>query len=101
VRQPFFREQELGGLLYAGAVEKISRAKQERLSRLKAMSEKMLDSLVRSAKGKAGIRKQEFHDRISELIQLFSTPLPSGQGEEQDGFLSCCRRTKQSFRSLH
>jgi UDP-N-acetylglucosamine/UDP-N-acetylgalactosamine diphosphorylase len=87
VRQSFFREQEFGELLYAGAVEKVSRAKQERLTRLKAMAEKMPDSLVRSAKGKAGIRKKEFRDRISELIHLFSTPLPSGHGEKQDRFL--------------
>jgi bifunctional UDP-N-acetylglucosamine pyrophosphorylase/glucosamine-1-phosphate N-acetyltransferase len=87
VRQPFLREQEFGELLYAGAVEKISRAKQERNTRLKAMAEKMPDSLVRSAKSKAGIRKKEFRDRISQLIHLFSTPLPSGHGEEQDRFL--------------
>jgi len=94
VRQPFFREQEFGGLLYAGAVEKISRAKHERLTRLKAMAEKMPDSLVRSAKGKAGIRKKEFRDRISELIRLFSTPLPAGHGEEQDRFLELLQAHK-------
>ena len=94
VRQPFFREQELGELLYAGAMEKVFRAKQERLIRLKAMAEKMPDSLVRSAKGKAGIRKTEFYDRVSELIQLFSTPLPSGSGEEQDRFLDLFQKHK-------
>ena len=94
VRQPFFREQELGELLYAGAMEKVFRAKQERLIRLKAMAEKMPDSLLRSAKGKAGIRKREFYDRVSELIQLFSTPLPSGSGEEQDRFLDLFQKHK-------
>jgi bifunctional UDP-N-acetylglucosamine pyrophosphorylase/glucosamine-1-phosphate N-acetyltransferase len=94
VRQPFFREQECGGLLYAGAVEKISQAKQERLSRLKAMAEKMPDSLLRSTKGKAGIRKREFYDRVSELIQVFSTPLPSGHGEKQDRFLESFQKHK-------
>ncbi len=87
VRQSFFREQEFGELLYAGLLEKLSRAKQERLSRLKAMAEKMPDSLLRSAKGKAGIRKKEFYDRISRLTQLFSDPLPSNRAQERERFL--------------
>jgi bifunctional UDP-N-acetylglucosamine pyrophosphorylase / glucosamine-1-phosphate N-acetyltransferase len=94
VRRPFFREQEFGELLYAGAMEKVLRAKQERLIRLKAMAEKMPDSLLRSAKGKTGIRKKEFYDRVSELLQLFSTPLPSGSGEEQKRFLDLFQKHK-------
>jgi UDP-N-acetylglucosamine/UDP-N-acetylgalactosamine diphosphorylase len=92
VRQSFFRELEFGELLYAGAMEKVFRAKQERINRLKAMAEKMPDSLFRSAKGKAGIRKKEFYERIPDLTRLFSSPLPSDSAEERDRFLAAFRK---------
>jgi bifunctional UDP-N-acetylglucosamine pyrophosphorylase / glucosamine-1-phosphate N-acetyltransferase len=97
VRQSFFKQQEFGELLYAGAVEKISRAKQERVNRLKAMAEKMPGSLSRSAKGKTGIRKKEFLDRILELGQLFSSPRHLDSAEERDRFLNPYRKYAADF----
>jgi len=41
VRQPFFRNQEFGTLVYAGALEKLGLAKKERISRLKALVDKV------------------------------------------------------------
>ena len=41
VRQPFFARQELGGLVYEGALAMLAGAKQERLKRLKAMAAKV------------------------------------------------------------
>ena len=41
VRQPFFNKQEFGTLIYAGALEKLALAKKERVSRLKALAEKV------------------------------------------------------------
>ena len=94
VRRLFFRDQEFGEWLYEGAVEKLSLAKKERLNRLKAMAERMPESLARSAKGRAGIRKSEFHDRFSELIQLFSAPPHWSDVEERDRFLELFHRHK-------
>jgi UDP-N-acetylglucosamine/UDP-N-acetylgalactosamine diphosphorylase len=41
VRQPFFSKQEFGTLVYAGAIEKLALAKKERISRLKALVDKV------------------------------------------------------------
>ncbi len=41
VRQPFFARQELGGLVYEGALVMLAGAKQERLKRLRAMAAKV------------------------------------------------------------
>jgi hypothetical protein len=49
---------------------------------------------VRSAKGKAGIRKREFYDRALDLVQSFLTPFPSGRGEERDRFLESFQKHK-------
>jgi len=40
VRQPFFNKQEFGDLVYAGAMDKLSSAKKERIKRLQAMADK-------------------------------------------------------------
>jgi hypothetical protein len=73
-------------------MEKVSRARQERINRLKAMAEKMPDSLFRSAKGKAGIQKKEFYDRIPDLTQMFSSPPPSDSAGERERFLAAFRK---------
>ena len=41
VRQPFFREQEFGGLIYEGALEKLAMATKERCKRLEDMGNKL------------------------------------------------------------
>jgi bifunctional UDP-N-acetylglucosamine pyrophosphorylase/glucosamine-1-phosphate N-acetyltransferase len=88
VRRPFFAEQEFGDLLYDGAMDKLSIAKQERITRLKAMADRMPAGPVRPSKGRTGIRRKEFRDRVSELIGLFSTDLPADMGaDKRDRFL--------------
>jgi len=66
IRQPFFSRQEFGALIFAGAVEKLAIAKTERLSRLKALVEKV------PASNAAGRNLRENIDRVCELFQTES-----------------------------
>ncbi len=63
VRQPFFKQQEFGDLIFAGALEKLAMAKAERLTRLKALVEKVPE-------GNAARRTlRENNDRICALFE--------------------------------
>jgi bifunctional UDP-N-acetylglucosamine pyrophosphorylase/glucosamine-1-phosphate N-acetyltransferase len=70
VREPFFSRQEMGPLVYAGALEMLGLAKDERAKRLLAMADKV------SASGPAG---KEFRERASEVCALFG---PAAAGPE-------------------
>ncbi|MHB9002785.1 MAG: UDP-N-acetylglucosamine pyrophosphorylase [Coriobacteriia bacterium] len=75
VRQPFFAKQELGELVYEGALEVLHTSKQERIKRLKAMAGKVPSTTI---------QRQEFAQRIHAACDLFD-------GQDQDlndaGFL--------------
>ncbi len=78
VRQPFFARQELGGLVYEGALAMLAGAKQERLKRLKAMAAK-----VPASRRYFG----ELSENLDALAQMFAGGAepegtwPSGAGE--------------------
>jgi bifunctional UDP-N-acetylglucosamine pyrophosphorylase/glucosamine-1-phosphate N-acetyltransferase len=102
VRRPFFAELEFGDLFYNGAMDKLSIAKQERITKLKAMADRMPASPVRPSKGRTGIRRKEFRDRISELIGIFSTDLPADMGaEERDRFLEPFHRQRVEHSGIY
>lgn len=96
VRQPFFRDEEFGGLVYAGAIDKIGLAKEERIKRLEALADK---AKTRSANADGPAEKlagrKEFHERFGSLKALFSEDLP---GETIDryrtDFLSSFEKTR-------
>jgi UDP-N-acetylglucosamine/UDP-N-acetylgalactosamine diphosphorylase len=71
VRRPFFARQELGGLVYEGALEVLAMAKDERIKRLKAMATKV------PADTDAG---REFAEQAGAVCALFTGdgPLPEG-----------------------
>jgi bifunctional UDP-N-acetylglucosamine pyrophosphorylase / glucosamine-1-phosphate N-acetyltransferase len=58
VRQPFFRREDMGGELYAGAIEKLDIAIEERLKRFRDLSEKM-DASIEMGKNEAKKRARE------------------------------------------
>jgi bifunctional UDP-N-acetylglucosamine pyrophosphorylase/glucosamine-1-phosphate N-acetyltransferase len=62
VRQPFFAKQELGGLVYEGALEMLSLAKEERVKRLAAMAAKVPASTVGG---------REFSEHAGAVCALF------------------------------
>jgi bifunctional UDP-N-acetylglucosamine pyrophosphorylase / glucosamine-1-phosphate N-acetyltransferase len=63
VREPFFAAQDMGALIYGGALEVLSAAKEERTKRLAAMAEKVPMS---------GLGAEEFRERVGEVCSLFA-----------------------------
>ena len=64
VRQPFFARQELGGLVYEGALTMLAGAKEERLKRLRATAAKVSASHRYSG---------ELSENLDALAELFAT----------------------------
>jgi len=78
VREPFFAKQEMGILVYEGALEMLSLAKEERTKRLTAMAGKVPDSSA------AGL---EFRERAGEVCAVFGEyPGTPGRPEFLDAF---------------
>ena len=66
----FFNNQEFGDLLYDGLIDKLSLAKAERIKRLRAMAEKMPDSLkLNGHKGEIAVAKRDFYEKREEVCE--------------------------------
>ncbi|MCF8145232.1 MAG: UDP-N-acetylglucosamine pyrophosphorylase [Deltaproteobacteria bacterium] len=89
VRQPFFHTQELGNLIYQGALDKLALAKKERIKRLRVMTDKIEASLERHGdQADAGAGKRELCDAVEEIAELFSGELAGKTGlHARDAFL--------------
>ena len=90
VRQPFFSLQEFGGFIYAGLLDKLTLAQEERVKRLKAMADKIAVSLKKSGpEGQRGPGRREFHENIERACELFSKEISAHAAPEQrDHFLT-------------
>jgi bifunctional UDP-N-acetylglucosamine pyrophosphorylase/glucosamine-1-phosphate N-acetyltransferase len=89
VRQTFFSPQELGTLIYAGALDKLMLAKKERIKRLKAMTDKIEGSLEKydNKEGEAG--KRELCDKIEQVCELLAGEIAEKTGKEyRNSFLT-------------
>ena len=94
VRQPFFHAQDLGDLIYTGALDKLDLAKKERIKRLRIMAEKVHASLKQHGdhvSGKDG--KEEFCNAIEDLSGLFSGEIIGKIGlKAREEFLEAVRK---------
>lgn len=103
VRQPFFNNQEFGDLLYDGLIDKLSLAKAERIKRLRAMAEKMPDSLeLKGHKGEIAVAKRNFYEKREEVCELFTEkdPIIKEPGERDrflTGFYNHKKETSSSY----
>jgi UDP-N-acetylglucosamine/UDP-N-acetylgalactosamine diphosphorylase len=87
VRQPFFKKQEFGTLIYAGALEKLALAKKERVSRLKALAVKVPEH------NKA---RRELLENMDSMCGLFGMDLPDSIiSSSRDGFLAAFNEISQ------
>lgn len=87
IRQPFFKRQEFGTHLYAGALEKIALAKKERLSRLRALVEKVPP---------ANAARQNLFKNIDSVCALFQTDVSdSTLSGKRDRFLAAFHESIQ------
>lgn len=97
VRQPFFAAQELGGLVYEGALAALASARAERLKRVKALVAHLED-------GDDG--RGQLRERIDDVLALFGTPevavpdaLAGGLGPSEGGYLAAIRGLSGEARS--
>jgi len=73
VRKGLMSRAELGNLVYLGALDKLALAKTERQKRLRAMAEKMPDSLdITTRNHRSATTKHEFHHHIDDICAVFS-----------------------------
>jgi len=98
VRRPFFLSQELGELMYEGVLDKLALAKEERIKRLRVMTEKIDASLKRHG-GQTGNRdgKEELCNAIGGLSALFSGEVIEKSGlNARDEFLEAFGEHKRA-----
>ena len=90
VRQRIFKAHELGDLIFRGAIDKLAIAKKERFKRLKAVADKMPDSLKKDGSGEStNAGRLELHNNIGEVCDLFDSDIAAGIGvEHRDPFLA-------------
>lgn len=81
VRRPFFVAQELGELIYEGALKMLSLARRERVKRLTAMADKVPS---------AHPGGQTLRERAGEVAALFDGEPPA---TGRDAFLTALRQT--------
>jgi UDP-N-acetylglucosamine/UDP-N-acetylgalactosamine diphosphorylase len=74
-RKPFLEAQQFGLLLYAGVMDQLFLARNERLKRLKAMAEKAIVSSTRERKGQSAQGRHELYDQMGYLEGLFGGKL--------------------------
>ena len=85
VRRHFFNRQEYGALIFAGAVEKLTLAKTERLNQLKAMVEKIPES---------NPARRNLRENIDRVGALFEADLRDNAIDPaRDGFLAGFRES--------
>jgi UDP-N-acetylglucosamine/UDP-N-acetylgalactosamine diphosphorylase len=90
VRKMFFEHQEFGHLIFAGILENLLIAKEERVKRLKDMAAKVLVSSDKE-KGRDEIirAKQEFYEKGKFLEEVFMSDAAKTAGEKKrDPFLN-------------
>jgi len=90
VRQGIFNAHELGDLIYKGALDKLAIAKKERIKRLKAVADKMPDSLKEDGSGeRTNAGKIELHNNIGQVCDLVDSDMAAEIGvEHRDSFLA-------------
>ena len=71
VRRDFFHGEELGYLVYNGALDNLRLARGERFKRLKVMAEKMPESVHHDESDIIKNRKLEFYQNVDEVCSAF------------------------------
>jgi UDP-N-acetylglucosamine/UDP-N-acetylgalactosamine diphosphorylase len=97
VRQPFFKGQEFGDLIYAGVLDKLNLAKNERIKRLEDMASKIsVSSKENGAKRQAEAGRGEFHDKVYLIRELFVRDITGNPNiEHRNRFLKALDEQKR------
>ncbi|MBW1733489.1 MAG: UDP-N-acetylglucosamine pyrophosphorylase [Deltaproteobacteria bacterium] len=106
VRQETFRAHEFGDLIFRGALDKLTLAREERIRRLGAVAEKMPESLEKQEKkGRAAEAREEFHRKFHLAEELFRSDMASRIGAEHrdpfvEGFMNRMKQDGGDYLSL-
>jgi UDP-N-acetylglucosamine/UDP-N-acetylgalactosamine diphosphorylase len=100
VRKSFFENQEFGGLIFEGVLEKLRLAKEERIKRLKDMASKMP---VTPGKGQDSAKtpeaKRQFFEKIREVEELLGKNADEFvDREKKDRFLTAFGKHREKQR---
>ncbi len=100
VRRDFFHAEDLGYLVYNGALDSLNRAKGERIKRVKALAEKMPESARHNESQSASNRKLSFFKKVDEVCAVFeeTRDLPS-VNRHRDAFLEGLQAQKRDHDS--
>lgn len=103
VRKGFFEGQEFGDLIYAGLLEKVSLAREERIKRLQAMAEKMPKPDANAgSKERLFSGKREFAEHVDQACELFSSRSGAGAGAgHRERFLSAFGEHKRNHEGTY
>ena len=71
VRRDYFHGEELGYLVYNGALDNLRLARGERFKRLKAVAEKIPESIRHDQSDTTKNRKLEFYQNVDEVCRVF------------------------------
>ncbi len=107
VRQPFFSRMDMGAELYAGAMDKLDLAMAERLSRFRALAEKMERSIAISEKILSGTKrellvrqKREFLDKWPAIEACFTAGSEAVPDDPQRAsFLAALKKSGRESKS--
>ena len=100
VRRDFFHGEDLGYLIYNGALDNLRLARGERAKRLKALAEKMPDSARHDESESIKNRKLEFHRNVDEICALFEEGADLQLGDPyRDTFLEGLETVKKGRNS--
>lgn len=75
VRKPFFETREFGLLIYKGALDVLSIARQERMKRLKIMVEKAASASSRKSNPESVKERQTVHDHMDDIENILQTTI--------------------------
>jgi bifunctional UDP-N-acetylglucosamine pyrophosphorylase / glucosamine-1-phosphate N-acetyltransferase len=97
VRQSFFKGQEFGDLIYAGVLDKLNLAKNERIKRLEDMASKIsVSSEKGGSKRQAEAGRREFHDKVHLIRELFVRDIAGNPNiEHRNRFLKALDEQKR------
>ena len=95
VRKDYFAAQELGSLVYAGAIEQLAAAKAERLQRLQAVAEAVRETGAEKRLPQRQEQRQAFSRAVRSLEEgFFNAEIRSDAADKaQEAFLSAFKKT--------
>ena len=101
-RKPFFEDQEFGALIYAGTVNQLTSAMEERLKRLMAMAQKAVAGSSQKLKSTAVKQRQVLLENIGNIEDILHDKIHDTKTNKAKGiflrdFEHFCNKDRKSY----